>query len=254
MKTNLYINLGNTNIVFGYSKTNDINNIEIIKISSNEIKDLDTNKIIENTFKKIEKEIEINNIYISSVVAILEKKFKDYLNAKKYVFKFITYKDVNFIDLTNLYNAYELGVDILSQICYVSMFFEEAIVVSVGTASVIYHISKKAKLSGCVILPGIEKSLEALINSTDIQNVEIINTNNILGLNTSEAVSIGIINMIQNYVMTIKKEMKLNSKCPIICTGGNSKYFKNNKWWFIEDLEILGLFALDKIKKLSIND
>ena len=52
--------------------------------------------------------------------------------------------------------------------------------------------------------------------------------------------SIGIINTIENTVELIMK--KLDTNCPIICTGGNANFLLKNKWWFIDNLEIMGLF------------
>ncbi|WP_022935355.1 type III pantothenate kinase [Mesomycoplasma moatsii] len=244
MKANLYINLGNTNAIFAFSEKNNINNLKVTKIKSKTIINDETN--LKNIFNKINKKIQIKKIYISSVNNQLGEKLKKYLEENEYKYKFLSYKDTKFLDLSKLYNPYELGNDILSQLCYVSSFFEEAIVVSLGTASVIYHL-KNNKLSGVVILPGISQSLNNLTTKTDIQNVEIIDTKNKLGLNTSESISIGLLHSIENQIKCIKNDLKTN--CPIICTGGDMKYFSNKKWWFIENLEILGLFTLIEKKK-----
>ena len=237
----MYINIGNTNVVFGYFKTNNVNSLEIKKIKTSNIKN--NQNVLNDIFEWLPNDFKLKNVIISSVVESFNLVFESFFKNNNINIKFIKTNDVQTVDLSNLHNPYELGVDILVQANYISGFFEEAIVLSAGTATVLYHIKDK-KLTGCLILPGISSSIKNLENTTDIHGIQIIETNDkILGQNTNEAISIGLINMIETYIEKIKKYY---SDCPVICSGGNSIYFKNNKWWFINNIEILGLFALEK--------
>ncbi|MBD5423057.1 MAG: type III pantothenate kinase [Mycoplasma sp.] len=237
MKNNLYVNIGNTNTSFAFLKSNNINELVVETIETSLLKSENYKNVIDQTLEKLD--CNIDKVYISSVVSSLNEIIEKYfLNLNKEC-DFISWKNVSFIDLTNLYNPYQLGSDILTQMCYVNTFAEEAIVVSAGTACVVYHI-KNGKLSGCIILPGITQSIKTIINTTDIQNIEFVSTDKIMGFNTNEAISIGLVNNIENIVDNIKK--KLNIDCPVICSGGDSKYFSRNKWWFIDNLETIGLF------------
>lgn len=236
---NLFINVGNTNTIFSFDLENNIKNLKYFKISTKEI----INNNFDILFKSLLDQNKINhpikNVYISSVVSVLNDKLEKYFNNEKIQCNFINFKNIPTLDLSSLYNSYELGQDILAQICYIANFFEEAIVFSVGTNSVIYHIDKW-KLSGCIILPGIQQSINTIINSSDISNINIVNTEKLFGSNTSEAISIGLINVLENEIKYIIKKTKKD--IPVICTGGNMNFFKKNKWWFIENLEILGLY------------
>ncbi len=248
MPVNLYINIGNTNTIFGFSLSNNINELKTHKIPTCLLRKCNYEEILDDSLKnnlKINLK-DINVIYVSSVVSSLNENIEKYFSKNNISLHFISYKDFAHIDLSNLYNPYQLGADLLAQMNYVNNFLNEAIVISAGTACVIYHM-KNSKLSGCIILDGISQSMKNIANNTDIQNIELIPINKILGFNSNEAISIGLISNIENIVKNLKKEFK--TECPIICSGGDSNYFSRNDWWFIENLEIIGLFILDQNQK-----
>lgn len=235
--SNLYINIGNTNTSFAISISNNIEELNVVKRETNIFKKNNFKKNLEEAINQFN--LEINFVYISSVVPSINYKFENFFKKRKILFLFISHNEIPYLDLTNLKNPNKLGCDILAQSCYINSFFEEVMVVSLGTASVIYHM-KNNKFTGCLILPGIKQSIKSIKDSTEIEEFKIIDTNQMLGTNTNEAISIGIINTIENIVESIMK--KLNTNCPIICTGGNAKFFLKNKWWFIDNLEVMGLF------------
>lgn len=244
MLTNLYINIGNTNTLFGFSLTNNINELRTHKISTEQLKNSDYSEVLDQYIKSLTDEsIEINKIYISSVVPSINESIEQYFSSIGKEIHFISYQDFPHIDLSNLYNPYQLGADLLAQTNYVNSFVEEAIVVSAGTVCAIYHI-KNSKFSGCIILDGISQSMKNITRNTNIQNIELSHVEQLLGFNSNEAISIGLINNVENIVKKLQKE--LNTDCPIICSGGDSHYFSTNKWWFIDNLEIIGLFILDQ--------
>lgn len=227
MLTNLYINIGNTNTVFGFSLTNNINELKTHKINTKQLKDDNYSKVLDQYIKSLDDEsIEINKIYLSSVVPSINENIEQYFMSIGKNIHFITYQDFPHIDLSNLYNPYQLGADLLAQINYVNSFLEEAIVVSAGTACAIYHI-KNSKFSGCIILDGISQSMKNITENTNIQNIELNHIDQLLGFNSNEAISLGLINNVENIVKRLQKE--LNTNCPIICSGGDSHYFSKNK-------------------------
>ncbi len=244
MLVNLYINIGNTNTVFGFTLTNNINELKTHRIKTIELKESNYFKVLDQYIKTLKDEsIQINKIYLSSVVSLASENIEQYFSSIGIKIHFISYQDFPHIDLSNLYNPYQLGADLLAQINYVNSFLEEAIVVSAGTACAIYHI-KNRKFSGCIILDGISQSVKNIAQNTNIQNIELSHVEQLLGFNSNEAISIGLVNNVENIVQKLQKE--LNTNCPIICSGGDSHYFSRNKWWFIDNLEIIGLFILDQ--------
>ena len=235
--SNLYINIGNTNTSFAVSISNNIEELNVIKKETSIFKKNNFKKNLEEVIEQFNSKI--NFVYISSVVPSINYKFENFFKKRRIVFLFMSHNEIPYLDLTNLKNPSELGSDILAQSCYINRFFEEVMVVSLGTASIIYHM-KDNKFTGCLILPGIKNSINSIKDSTEIEEFKIIDTDQILGTNTNEAISIGIINTIENTVESIMK--KLDTNCPIICTGGNASFLLKNKWWFIDNLEIMGLF------------
>lgn len=229
---NLYINIGNTNTTL--IKIDNVFDPKDIK----KIKTLDFEKYF-NVLKSKINEYKIEKIYICSTKSDISNKIKKEINN---VF-FIDINKIDDISFNKLDNKKELGQDILAQLMYIKNKFDNAIVISLGTATVIYSYKNKT-LEGCIILPGIYQNINTIENTTDIKDIRIVNSNKILGTNTNEAISIGILKTIKNFVEQIKDE-----KSSIIYTGGNSQLFINESNWIkIDNLELVGLIEYSKMK------
>lgn len=240
----LYINIGNTNTTFAYFLKNDINNPIFKTILTSELKTDNYKEVIDQVISEFQ--INFNCVYICSVVNSLNEKIEKYFADIHKKCCFPSHNNFSDIDLSEIYNPFQVGNDILVQSFYVSNFIDEAIVISAGTMCVIYHIKNK-KLYGCIILPGISQSIDLIKNKTEINDFNLCQTNKLFGSNTQEAISIGLVNNIEHMVDRLKKE--LNTECSIICTGGDQQYFKHNNWWFINHLEIIGLYLLSQNNK-----
>lgn len=244
-KEDLYINIGNTNTTFAYFTNNEINEPKFKTILTSEIKGSNYKEIIEQIVNDFDLDFEY--VFICSVVNSVNEKIEKYFEKFNKKCYFSSNNNIPYIDLSDIYNPFQLGSDILLQSFYVSNFVDEAIVVSAGTVCVIYYIKNK-KFLGCIMLPGISKTIESINKNTEIEDFKLAPTNKILGSNTNEALSIGIIGNIENVVENLRS--KFNTKCAIVCSGGDQEYLKHNDWWFINHLEIIGLYLLSKdIKK-----
>ena len=210
-------------------------------------KNLQTNFAIE--FPLLVKQLigeKIDEVYICSVTPSLNKTIKYYFENQEVPITFLTNQNQDVLDLTKLYNSWDLGADLIAQLIYITHFFKEAIVVSLGTITAIYHTQDNA-LNGVVLLPGIKGSLNYLEQVMDIKLLDLKSEEEkLLGLSNQEAISLGLINTVEIVVDNLVQ--KLGTKCPIIYSGGNSYYFHNKNWWHIEDLDLLGLYIFGRQK------
>ncbi|WP_436358521.1 type III pantothenate kinase [Mycoplasma sp. 480] len=240
----LYLDLGNSLLKIGFLNTNkelEIEKIPVDKIDEN---------ILNSKLKEIKnKGFFFINAYFSSVKPekniIIENVLKEN-NIKIHQIKNEVFKLTDLI-ISNQINLSEIGTDILLNAFYAAKQFKSAIIVSLGTATVISKIYKK-EIEGVVIFPGIEKGLNSLFNSTS--QINKINLNNkidkAIGTNTVDALSIGIINgnyfAIKGLIEQMNKE-----NLPVFFTGGNIKYLKNKikeKQNIIEEMVIKSLKLL----------
>lgn len=247
MKTNktinLYITIGKTFTKFAIFNLDKIQEENIVTIKTKDLIELkNISKIMDDAINHFDFG-NIKKVFLCSVHNNVSEKLKTYFANKDIEAVFLSNENQFSLDLSNLYNPWEMGADLIAQSIYVTHFFNEAIVVSLGTISVIYHVKDNVFI-GCLLIPGIqssldlfEKILEIKANSPEIQS-------KVLGLNNHEAISIGLLNTIQTVVDDLSH--KLKTKCPVIFTGGNSHYFKDTKWWHIENLDLLGLYIFSK--------
>ena len=236
-KKNLYISIGNTTTTFAYFKKS-IDEINTIKISTNEILKIFNFKEILHKFN-----ITINKVFVSSV----KKSFNRYIISffKNNEVVFIKWNNQKNINLNLLDNPKELGSDIIASAIFANTLGENVTIISLGTATVIAKIYK-GQLMGCAISPGLETSYNSLFNKTSIKKIsfkEMVNNDfHNIGLNTKDAIGIGVINghklMIQSIVNSFPNQE--NSKC--VYYGGNSHYINFENWDKYEDMDILGLY------------
>lgn len=239
-KSNLYINIGNSNIRIGYFKNKKL---KIIVRDIFEFKNDDWFKNLKKIFNDIKKMIEIKNAYISSTNSLLKEKIIFILNEENINHKFIKKSDVKNISFNLINPKEEIGQDLLAQMVTID---DETIVISLGTATVIYYINEKLEFIGCSISLGIQKIIDNinLLTAIKIKDSEIVSNKKSLGVSTNQALSSGILNSIKYHVDKIREEYNVSNKCKIIFTGGNSKFINFKDWTKIDDLEIRGLIKL----------
>lgn len=135
------------------------------------------------------------------------------------------------------------------------------ITVDFGTAVTINCVDTSRECLGGVIFAGAETQLYALSNRTSrLKNLHLQKGSGILGRNTEEAISAGIINSIWGgirlIVERISNEHFSRTQVPIIFTGGGYKFFKTmiNEWNYPnklhrKNLVLQGLLALAKSER-----
>lgn len=124
------------------------------------------------------------------------------------------------------------------------------IIFDLGTATTVSVIDENKSFLGGTIMPGINVSLNALINSTSqLQKISIENPKNVIGTNTIDSMNSGIVHgyasMVDGMIDKISKETDRNYT--VIATGGLSSLIINNCLHEIKhepDLMLKGLFYI----------
>lgn len=231
----LVLDVGNTNMVFGVYKDDEL--IVNWRISTYKEKTSDEYSLV---FKQI---FEFNNInkddieavIIASVVPNLYHTLKNacfkYLEKKPY---FVNAQNCPIIK--NLYaNPDEVGADrIINALAAYVKYKSSIIVVDIGTAITFDVITDKGEYLGGAIAPGIGISSEALFMKTaKLPKVELKIPDNVIGKMTSESIRSGMvygfIGLIDSIIKEILKEMNWEKKdVRIIFTGGYSQLIAKN--------------------------
>ena len=124
-------------------------------------------------------------------------------------------------------NPQEVGDDIIVMCAYAySLYHRELLVVSMGTCSVICHITKDGEFKHCIIAPGFTKMSETLWrNAAQLPEFELEHKNTYLANTTINAMNIGIYNgyigMMSSLINGIKSE--IDEEPYIIGCGGLGK-------------------------------
>jgi len=224
----LTIDIGNTNVVLGVLKEDEI--IKTYRLSSRVLKTSDeyTLDIISLlNFDRIKKE-DIDDVVISSVVPpldpIIERSIEKIFN-KGPIFINFTMKFPIKIEIDNIS---ELGID---RIVGGSMAYEitkgSTVVVDFGTATTFDVINKLGVFIGGAIAPGILLSLESLISRTaKLPKIELTLPESPIGKNTVNAIQSGFLYGWSGIVEKVVEEIKkyLNDNVSVIITGGASHF------------------------------
>ena len=187
--------------------------------------------------KNLEKIVKSKNIYkvalFSSVVPRYQFILSKYLK-KIYKIKLreIKEKNINKIIKINIKNKNQVGSDRIANAVGVYKRYKlNCIVLDFGTATTFDVVTKDGIYNGGIIAPGVNLSLNSLVNSADqISFFSIKKQNRIVGKNTVEALRSGFywgyVGLINNIILKIEKETK--KKYKIIFTGGYSDLFKTS--------------------------
>ncbi len=138
-----------------------------------------------------------------------------------------------------------------------SLEANEKIVISFGTATTFDYIGSNGAYRGGIIAPGINLSLDALVNATAKLPriaIEAPQSTSVIGRNTEDQMLIGIywgyVAMIEGLIARMKSEIALPVK--VIATGGLATLFQQHSHLFdrIEpDLTLRGLAILYNNRK-----
>ena len=231
-KTNFFISIGNTRTSFAYFPEH----IDSIKIIKTKTKNFFNNISFEDIFNQFG--INPNKIFVCSVVEEVNHKLVTFFPHNEIVF--LKHDNQKIINLNLLDNPQEIGNDIIASAIYAKSLGQNVTVVSLGTASVISNIVE-GSLLGCIIMPGLEISYNALIQNTAINKVELTPLTSIIGTSTQKSLSIGIINGHKAMIKELTKPFH-TPQTKYVYFGGNTSYIELNNWKKIEDIDLLGLY------------
>lgn len=124
-------------------------------------------------------------------------------------------------------NPNEVGDDLIVMCAYAyGLYHRELFVVSMGTCTVICHVSASGEFRHCIIAPGFSKMAETLWkNAAQLPEFQLTHSNSYLANNTIDAMNVGIYNgyigMVTSLIEGLSKELNINPY--IIGCGGLGK-------------------------------
>lgn len=245
----LTIDIGNTNIVFGFWLENKL--VTSLRAETRQNRSADEYYVFISPFLSKLKiaEKDIKKIIVSSVVPKLEYEFtkfcKEYLHKKPVFISDI--KDKLKLKI-KIDKPEELGADrIVNSLAAINIYKRTPIVIiDLGTATTFDVVDKNGAYIGGIIAPGINLSFDALQKAAaKLPKIDIAKPRNIIGKNTKNAMQSGLYygyaSMIEGMINKISIE--LGKKPFVIATGGLSSLFEEVKIIneFDENLTLKGL-------------
>lgn len=211
----LAIDIGNTNITFGFFKPNGLR-----KRFDIPTKDYNLKKLRRRLGR-----LPVDDVIICSVVpsttAILKRDLTGLLGKKPYIIG----KDLS-VPIKNLYRRpKQVGLDrLVNAYAGLTLFGAPLIVVDFGTAVTFDVISKNKEYLGGLILPGLQISLEALSNRTALlPKIKLAQPKEFIGRDTKNSMLSGMVygfgSLTDDLVKRIKDKIGRNTLA--IGTGGN---------------------------------
>ena len=236
---NIYIDVGNTKIKINYNKdnyimyfTNKINNYsDLLKKISNDLKLSD-----------------IGNVYLSSVVPA---KTLLLIKVSKILWKREPILISNKLKINvkyNIDNINKLGSDLLCLSEFINTKGNNIIIVNLGTATTILHV-KNNIFEGAIISPGLTSSFIGMINKASLLNeINLNTTNNNIGKNTNEAISIGLLN--GHYEMIKGLIKKIDKSATVYISGGDYTLIKDLcNYIYVKEATIEGMKIVAKLNE-----
>lgn len=225
----LTIDLGNTSL-----KLAIFNGNERIAYSLFSAKQDDYGAIIKNfLYRNNFSESIIDDTIVSSVVPSSTSKL---INGLQRIFE----KNPIIYDVNNPLgisvdtpNPKEVGSDLLIMCAYGHNKYpdDDLFVLSLGTASVISHVTKEGVFKHCIIAPGFGKLAQTLYgNAAKLPEFDLVKTHSFLANTTIDAMNVGIY---QGYIGSLRYLMaglkgELQIKPRIIACGGYGKEIVND--------------------------
>lgn len=221
----LTVDLGNTSVKFGVFDGN--HQIAFVCVDDN-IKDNFRGTILSFLYKSNLREDNIDKAILSCVVPSAYDAIYDALEGIAGPGNIIDINPSNNYGITfDIPNKNEVGDDLVVMCSYAyNLYHRELLVVSMGTCTVLSHVSKDGVFKHCVIAPGFSKIAETLWkNAAQLPEFSIKHTETFLADNTIDAMNIGIyegyIGMLTHLINGMKKE--IGEDLYIIGCGGLGK-------------------------------
>ena len=222
----IVFDIGNTHTVIGYYSTDVLVNSWRIKTDKTKTEDeyfviLHNLVLAQNICIK-----NIDKLLLSSVVPPLTRVFchlsEKYFKKEAIVVTAYTNLGIKFPMEDPGFVGSDLVVNAFSAI---KKYKTNCIICDLGTASTVQLIGKDGYFYGTTIIPGVMTAASSLFNiASQLSNIQLYQPENILGLNTKDALNSGIVKghklMIEGIVKEIKKEYENLKDIMVIATGG----------------------------------
>ena len=217
----LLVDIGNSNIVFGFSDKQTISYTFRLKTFTDKTSD-EYYLLIRTMLNSYE----IEDVMISSVVPIvtsaLVKVFQTYYNIEP---KIIGPGIKTGVQL-KVDDPKTVGADMICDCAGVLGDYSEVILVDLGTATKYIHM-KNGTFLGCSIAPGVSISLKSLVSSAALlPNVELVTPKKAIGTNTIACIQSGVVlgaaAQVDGMIDRIMEEIH-NTNVPVVATGGLSR-------------------------------
>ena len=220
----LVIDVGNTNIVLGIFKDQEL--VDHWRVSTDRLRTTDEyGVLIRHLFylNGVNSE-EIDAIIISSVVPpvmpTLERMCQRYFGLTPLVIGpgVKTGMDIKYD------NPREVGADrIVNAVAAYEKFGGPVIIIDFGTATTFWAVDKKGTYLGGAICPGIGISTDALVQRTaKLPRIEVVQAEKVICRNTVESMQAGVfygfVGQVDGIVSRMRKE--LGCKAKVVATGG----------------------------------
>jgi type III pantothenate kinase len=230
MHKNLYVDIGNTMIKMNYI----LNNKEVY------FSILSDKKLLASSLPKGFSNQKFKKIYLCSVVPEITISLTKILN-KMFHNQIIILDSQSQKSLKIMpEHQTQVGADLVSLGIFVASKTDNGIIINMGTATTIIHV-KNNTLMGVIISPGLISSLNSMVkNARKLSSLKPESTNKVIGVNTNEAISIGVIN--GHYQMIKGLVSKIDKNARIFISGGDSKFVKKLvNYEYIKEATIEGL-------------
>ena len=221
----LTIDVGNTNIKFGFAEKRTIHHF--FKIATDRGKTSDEYLLFLDMFCRRTgiSLSSINHVVICSVVPPLNPIFESLTQRYFHVKPIFVQPGIKTGLFIQTENPKEVGADIIASAAG-AVFLDRlpAIVISFGTATVFTAISSKKEILGVAIAPGMIRSAESLfMHTAKLPRIEIQKPKRYLGKNTKDSIQSGIFygfrGLVTNMIEGIKQEMNEKPVFVIACGG-----------------------------------
>ena len=215
------VDIGNSNIVFGFSDYKEVKKTYRFKTLVNNTSD-EYYLMLKTMFDAYQ----IDAVIISSVVPVLTSAFVKLFKRHYNVEPLIIGPGIKTGIQLKVDDPKTVGADLICDCAGAMINNDEAIIVDLGTATKYIYCSNNT-FYGVSIAPGVAISMKAMVSTAALlPNIELIKPNKIIGTNTISCMQSGIMYSaaasVDGMIKGIKKEInKPNIK--VIATGGLSK-------------------------------
>lgn len=246
----LLVDVGNTNIVFGFSDGNEIKKTYRFKTNTN--KTADEYYIM---LKPMFDLYHVDSAIISSVVPIVTSALKKMCQRYITPEPMIVGPGIKTGIQLKVDDPKTVGADMIADTAGAMKRYNEAIIIDLGTATK-YIYAKNNTFLGCSIAPGVAISMKALVNNAALlPNIELVCPKKVIATNTITCMQSGVIfggaAQVDGMVERIREELN-NPNVPVLATGGLSSLIIPLCKTKIERFESLTLDGLLEIYKKNV--